>query len=281
METVRDFILGASKITADDDCSHEVKRRLLSWRKAMTNLDKIFKRRDIILLKMFSMIKAMIFPVIMYGCDNGIIKNGECWRIGAFEPWSWTRLWRIHWTTRRSNQSVLKENNRECLLEGLMLKLKLQYFDQLMWRMYSLEKTLFLGKIEGRRRRRGQRMRWLDGITDSIHMSLNKLQELAKYRETWHASVMGLQRRAHDWATELNWTYPIANVICIWPISPARLGLPKAPTHIPNQVCTKEQKSVPDIHKAFSEFWLQGDLRFSRHKEIKETFILLSQTTPK
>ena len=233
------------------------------------------------MLKNFSIIKAMIFLVVMYRCDNWTIKNGEWWRIDGFELWSWTRLLRVHWTKRRPNQSMLKEINHEYLLEGQMLKLKLQYFGQLMWRTYSLENTLFLGKIEGRRRRGRQRMSgWMASLT--------------RYTWVWTISrswwrtgrpgmlqSMGFQRVGHDWATELNWTYPIANAICNWSVSPARLGLPKAPTYIPNQSCTQAQKSVPSIHKAFSEFWLQGDLHFSWHKEIKETFILLSQATPK
>ena len=158
METVPDFIFGGSKITADDDCSHEIKRPLLLGRKAMTNLDSILKSRNITL------------PMWMWELDY---KKAEHWRIDAFELWCWGRLLRVPWTARRSNQSILKEISPECSLEGLMLKLKLQYFGHLMQRADSFEKTLMLGKIEGRRRREWQRMRWLDGITDSMDMSLS------------------------------------------------------------------------------------------------------------
>ena len=167
METVTDFILGGSKITADGDCSHEIKRCLLLGRKAMTNLDSILKSRDIILPTKICLVKAMAFPVVMYGCESWTIKKAEHWRIDAFELWCWRRLLIIPWTVRRSNQSVLKEISPEYSLEGQILKLKLQYFGHLMWRTDSLEKTLILGKIKGRRRRERQRMRWLDGITDS------------------------------------------------------------------------------------------------------------------
>ena len=154
METVRDFILGGSKITADGDCSHEIKRRLLLGRKVMINLDSIFKSRDITLPTKVRLVKAMVFPVVMYGCESWIMKKAERQRIDAFELWSWRRLLRVPWTARRSNQSILKEISPEYSLEGLMLKLKLQYFGHLMGRTNSLEKTLMLGKIEGRRRRR-------------------------------------------------------------------------------------------------------------------------------
>ena len=153
METVRDFIFRGSKITADDDCSHEIKIGLLFWRKCMTNLYNFFKSREITLLKKFSIIKAKIFPVVMYGCDSCTIKNGEQWRIDGFELWCWTRLLKVPWTAKRSNQSILNEINPEYSLEGLMLNLKIQYFGQLMWRTDSLKKTLLLWKIEGRRRR--------------------------------------------------------------------------------------------------------------------------------
>ena len=183
METVTDFILGGSKITADGDCSHEIKRCLLIWRKVMTNLDSILKSRDITLPMKVHLVKATVFPVVMYGCESWTIKKAEHWRIDAFELCCWRRLLRVPWTARRSNQSILKEISPGCLLEGLMLKLKLQYFGRLMWRADSLEKTLMLGKIESRRRRGWQRIRWLDCITDSVDMSLSMLQVLVMDRE--------------------------------------------------------------------------------------------------
>ena len=162
-----------SKITADGDCSHEIKRRLLLGSKVMTNLDSIFKSRDITLPTKVHLVKAMVFPVVMYGCESWTIKRAEHWRIDAFELWCWRRILRVPWTERRSNQSILKEISPECSLEGLMLKLKLQYFVYLMRRTDSFEKTLMLGKTEGKRRRGRQRMRWLDGITDSMDMGLS------------------------------------------------------------------------------------------------------------
>ena len=175
VETVSDFILGDSKITADGDWSHEIKRRLLLGRKVMTNLESILKRRDITSPAKVHLVKAMVFLVVMYGCESWTVKKAERRRIDALELWCWRRLLRVPWTARRSNQSILKEISLECSLEGLMLKLKLQYFGHLMQRADSFEKTLMLGKIEGRRRRGQQRMRWLDGITDSTDMSLCKL----------------------------------------------------------------------------------------------------------
>ena len=172
VETVSDFIFWCSKITADGDCSHEIKRRLLLGRKAMTNLESILKSRDITLPTEVHLVKAIVSPVVMYGCESWTIK-AECWRIDAFELWCWRRLLRVPWTARRSNQSILKEISPGCALEGLMLKLKLQYFDHLMRRVDQLENTLMLRGIGGKRRRRWQRMRWLDGITDSMDMSLS------------------------------------------------------------------------------------------------------------
>ena len=174
-ETVDDFIFGGSKITADGDCSHEIKRRLFLGRKFMTNLDSILKSRDIILSTKVHLIRSMVFPVVMYGCDSWTIKKAARQRIGAFELWCWKRLLKVPWTARRSNQSILKEISPGCSLEGLMLNLKLQYFGHLMRRADSLEKTLVLGKIEGRRRRGRQKMRWLDGITDSTDRDLGGL----------------------------------------------------------------------------------------------------------
>jgi len=186
------YFLG-SKITADGDCSHEIKRRLLLGRKVMTNLDSILKSRDITLPTKVHLVKAVFFPVVMYGCESWTIKKAEHWTIDAFELWCWRRLLRVPWTARRSNQSILNISP-EYSLEGLMLKLKLQYFGHLMWRADSFEKTLMLGKIEGRRRRERQRMRWLDGITDSMDMGLGRPQQLVMDREAWHAMVHGVTK---------------------------------------------------------------------------------------
>ena len=171
------LFLGAPKITADGDCSHAIKRCLLLGRKVMTNLDSILKSRDITLPTKVHLVKAMIFPVVMYGCEIWTVKQAECRRIDAFELWCWRRLLRVPWTARRYNQSILKEIGPGCSFEGMMLKLKLQYFGHLMRRADSLEKTLMLGGIGGRRRRGRQRTRWLDGITDSMDVSLSELRE--------------------------------------------------------------------------------------------------------
>ena len=189
VESVSDFTFLGSKITVDGDCSNEIKRRLLLGRKVMTNVDSVFKSRDVTLPKKVRIFKAMVFPVVMYGCErlySPSIKKAECQRIDAFELWCWRRLLRIPWTARRYNQSILKEISPGCSLEGLMLKLKLQYFGHLMQRADSFEKTLMLGKIEDRRRRGRQRTRWLDGITKVMDLRLCWLRELVKDREALH-----------------------------------------------------------------------------------------------
>ena len=211
----QNLFFGGSKITADGDCSHEIKRRLFLGRKVMINLDNRFKSRDITLPTKVHLVKAMVFPVVMYVCESWTVKKAESWRIDSFELWCWRRLLRVPWTARRPNQSIIKEISPGCSLEGMMLKLKLQYFGHLMWRVDSLKKTLMLGGIGDRRRRGRQRMRWLDGITDSMDVSLSEVGD----GQGGLACCDSWGRKESDTTERLNWT-DTSNIVfkksCIW-----------------------------------------------------------------
>ena len=211
METVTDFIFLGSKITVDGDSSHEIRRLLLLGRKVMTNLDSVLKSRDITLPTKVLIIKAMVFPIVMYGCESWTVKKAGCWRIDAFKLWCWRRLLRLPWTARRSSQLILKEISPEYSLEGLMLKLKLQYFGHLIWGANSLEKTLMLGKIKGRRRRGQQRMIWLDGFTNSMDVNLSKAERWWRTGNPGMLQSVGSQSVGHNWATEEFYTSAIVN----------------------------------------------------------------------
>ena len=202
VEVMTDFLFLGSKITEDGDCSHEIRRWLLLGRKAMTNLDSVLKSRDFMLPTKVHIVKTMVFSVVINYCESWTIKKAEIRSIYAFKLWSWWRFLKVPWTAMRSKLSILREINPEYSLEGLMLKLKLQYSGHLIWTDDSFEKSLTLWKVKGKSRRGCQRMRWLDGISKAMNMNLGKLWEMVRDREAWHAAGYGLQRVGHDWVTE-------------------------------------------------------------------------------